>query len=59
MLLYVFVAILPDNQGLHDYFADTKVVHEKIYIEKDLEQPVSTAQETVKVPEVIEESTKE
>ncbi|MFJ7950309.1 RDD family protein [Lysinibacillus sp. NPDC096418] len=58
-LLYVFVAILPNNQGLHDYFADTMVVHEKIYVEKDFEQPVPTTQKTVKQPEMIEESTKE
>lgn len=59
MLLYVFVAILPDNQGLHDYFADTKVVHEKIYVEKDFEQSAPIAQGRVKQREVIEESTKE
>lgn len=58
-LLYVLVAILPDNQGLHDYFADTKVVHEKIYVEKEIKQLASTEKETVKEPEVIEEVTKE
>ena len=58
-LLYVLVAILPDNQGIHDYFADTKVVHEKIYVEKEIEQPASVVKETVKEPEVIEEVTKE
>ncbi|MCR8852754.1 RDD family protein [Lysinibacillus fusiformis] len=36
MPLYILVVILPDNQGLHDYFADTTVVHEKVYIEKVL-----------------------
>lgn len=36
MPLYILVVILPDNQGLHDYFADTTVVHEKVYIEKNL-----------------------
>ncbi|MFT9820994.1 RDD family protein [Lysinibacillus sp. NPDC056185] len=39
MPLYILVGILPNNQGLHDYFADTTVVHEKIYIEKDIVQP--------------------
>lgn len=58
-LLYVFVAIMPDNQGLHDFFADTKVIHEKIYVEKEIEQPAPTEKEIVKEPEVIEEVTKE
>ena len=35
MPLYILVAILPENQGLHDYFADTAVVHEKVFVEKD------------------------
>ncbi|MFB7158586.1 MULTISPECIES: RDD family protein [unclassified Lysinibacillus] len=39
MPLYILVGILPNNQGLHDFFADTTVVHEKIYIEKDIVQP--------------------
>ncbi|MEY2363724.1 RDD family protein [Lysinibacillus capsici] len=34
MPLYILVVILPENQGLHDYFADTTVVHEQIFIEK-------------------------
>ena len=59
MLLYVLVAILPNNQGLHDYFADTKVVHEKIYVEKTIEQPAPIARETVKEPEVMEEAIKD
>lgn len=59
MLLYAFVAILPNNQGLHDYFADTKVVHEKIYVEKTIEQPAPIARETVKEPEVMEEAIKD
>jgi len=33
--LYVFVAILPDNQGIHDFLADTTVVHEKVYVENE------------------------
>ncbi|KOS64759.1 RDD family protein [Lysinibacillus agricola] len=37
--LYILVGILPNNQGLHDFFADTTVVHEKVYIEKDIMQP--------------------
>ena len=40
MPLYIFVAILPDNQGLHDFFAETTVVHEKIYVEKK-EEPTA------------------
>lgn len=39
MPLYILVGILPNNQGIHDFFADTTVVHEKIYIEKDSVQP--------------------
>lgn len=39
MPLYILVGILPNNQGLHDYFADTTVVHEKVYIEKSVVQP--------------------
>ncbi|WP_285395425.1 RDD family protein [Lysinibacillus sp. fls2-241-R2A-57] len=39
MPLYILVVILPNNQGLHDFFADTAVVHEKVYIEKDIVQP--------------------
>ncbi|GAB0169601.1 RDD family protein [Lysinibacillus sp. CTST325] len=39
MPLYILVGILPNNQGLHDFFADTTVVHEKVYIEKDIVQP--------------------
>ncbi|MEY9970325.1 putative RDD family membrane protein YckC [Lysinibacillus sp. RC46] len=39
MPLYILVGILPNNQGIHDFFADTTVVHEKIYIEKDIVQP--------------------
>ncbi|TQR33511.1 RDD family protein [Lysinibacillus sphaericus] len=38
MPLYILVGILPNNQGLHDFFADTTVVHEKVYIEKDIVQ---------------------
>lgn len=49
--LYIFVAILPENQGLHDYFAETKVVHEKIFIEKELEKSSSSLQEKVVEPE--------
>ncbi|KOP72686.1 hypothetical protein AMS59_17420 [Lysinibacillus sp. FJAT-14745] len=39
MPLYILVGVLPNNQGLHDFFADTTVVHEKVYIEKDIVQP--------------------
>ncbi|MFJ8089044.1 RDD family protein [Lysinibacillus sp. NPDC095746] len=38
MPLYILVGILPNNQGLHDFFADTTVVHEKVYVEKDIVQ---------------------
>lgn len=59
LLLYVLVAFLPDNQGLHDYFADTRVVHEKIYVEKETKQPASVGMETGKETVAIEEATKE
>ena len=34
MPLYILVVILPENQGLHDYFADTTVVHEKSLLKR-------------------------
>lgn len=54
MPLYILVVILPENQGLHDYFADTTVVHEKIFIEKDV-APIST----LKQEEMIENEVQE
>ncbi|MFJ7730971.1 RDD family protein [Lysinibacillus sp. NPDC097231] len=51
--LYILVVILPENQGLHDFFADTTVVHEKIYIEKDIAQLSVPIQE--EKPEKLEE----
>jgi len=39
MPLYILIVILPDNKGLHDFFADTTVVHENTFIEKVLTQP--------------------
>ncbi|OEC00227.1 hypothetical protein GY31_20320 [Lysinibacillus sphaericus] len=51
--LYILVAILPDNQGIHDYFAETTVVHEKVYIAKE------TVQATVQTPATIQEAAKE
>ena len=59
MLLYVLVAFLPDNQSLHDYFADTRVVHENIYVEKEIKQQTPIKNETEKDPVMIEEETKE
>lgn len=56
--LYILVAILPDNQGLHDYFAETTVVHEKIYVEKE-RASVSNVQTKLTEPELLEESIKE
>lgn len=61
--LYVLVAILPDNQGIHDYFAETTVVHEKVYIAKETVQATvktpATIQETAKEPEKLEEKPEE
>ena len=54
MPLYILVVILPENQGLHDYFADTTVVHEKIFIEKD-----STPTTLPKQEEIIETTEQE
>ncbi len=51
--LYILVVILPENKGLHDFFADTTVVHEKIYIEKDIAQLSVPIQE--EKPEKLEE----
>lgn len=31
-LPYLFIVILPENQALHDYFADTKVIHENTFV---------------------------
>ena len=59
MLLYVLVAFLPDNQGVHDYFADTKVIHENIYVEKEINEQASIKNATEKEPVVMEEKTKE
>ncbi|MFJ7841521.1 RDD family protein [Lysinibacillus sphaericus] len=61
--LYILVAILPDNQGIHDYFAETTVVHEKVYISKETVQATvqtpATIQETAKEPEKLEEKPEE
>ncbi|TKI49755.1 RDD family protein [Lysinibacillus tabacifolii] len=61
--LYILVAILPDNQGIHDYFAETTVVHEKVYIVKETVQATvqttATIQETAKEPEKLEEKPEE
>ncbi|MET4560905.1 putative RDD family membrane protein YckC [Lysinibacillus parviboronicapiens] len=56
MPLYIFVAILPDNQGLHDFFAETTVVHEKIYVEKKEESIASPLQKKVPEPEKLEQT---
>lgn len=29
--LYIIVGLTPKKQGIHDYFADTAVIHEKLY----------------------------
>lgn len=55
MPLYILVVILPKNQGLHDYFADTTVVHEKIFIEKDVAPIATLKQEEMIVNQVQEE----
>lgn len=55
MPLYILVVILPENQGLHDYFADTTVVHEKIFIEKDVTPIATLKQEEIIVNQVQEE----
>lgn len=59
MLLYVLVAFLPDNQGVHDYFADTKVVHEKVYVEKEIKEQVPIKNAIDKKPVTIDEAIKE
>lgn len=46
--LYLLVVIMPKNQGLHDYFADTTVIQENVFL-KLKDQPV------VAKPTVIEE----
>lgn len=53
--LYILVVILPENQGLHDYFADTTVVHEKVFIEKDVVPIASLKQEEMIENQVQEE----
>lgn len=55
MPLYILVGILPNNQGLHDYFADTTVVHEKIYIEKNIVEPFLPIKEEKTEPVSLEE----
>ncbi|MEA0564888.1 MULTISPECIES: RDD family protein [Lysinibacillus] len=55
MPLYILVVILPENQGLHDYFADTTVVHEKVFIEKDVVPIASLNQEEMIENQVQEE----
>ncbi|KKI91676.1 hypothetical protein WQ54_13700 [Bacillus sp. SA1-12] len=36
---YLIVAFTPKKQGLHDIFADTQVIHEKLFIKKNEEKP--------------------
>lgn len=57
MPLYILVGILPNNQGIHDFFADTTVVHEKIYIEKSIEEPSLPIKEEKTEPVTLEEKT--
>ncbi|MGE7092115.1 RDD family protein [Lysinibacillus sp. NPDC048646] len=59
MPLYIFVAILPDNQGLHDFFAETTVVHEKMYVEKKEAPKALPIQEKVVEPEKLEQTIEE
>ena len=47
--LYLLVVIMPKNQGLHDYFADTTVIQENVF-SKLKDQPVASK------PTVIEEN---
>ena len=55
MPLYILVVILPENQGLHDYFADTTVVHERVYIEKAEAPTIVSQQEEIMVAHEQEE----
>lgn len=34
-VIYIMVAFMPKNQGIHDLISDTMVVQEKVYIKKD------------------------
>ncbi|MGM7720841.1 RDD family protein [uncultured Metabacillus sp.] len=36
---YLIVAFTPKKQGLHDIFADTQVIHEKLFIKKSEDKP--------------------
>ncbi|TXC90222.1 RDD family protein [Metabacillus litoralis] len=38
---YIIVAFTPKKQGLHDLFADTQVIHEKLYKQESLTKTVS------------------
>ena len=37
-ILYVLAGLLPKKQGLHDYFADTCVIHEEVVNKKSVEK---------------------
>lgn len=36
-VLYILVAFTPQNKGVHDYFADTVVIQEKVYVKNKKE----------------------
>ena len=38
-IAYIVVAFTPKKQGLHDIFADTQVIHEKLFTKKLEERP--------------------
>lgn len=38
---YIIVAFTPKKQGLHDLFADTQVIHEKLYTQDLLSKSIS------------------
>ncbi|MEG0260310.1 MAG: RDD family protein [Lysinibacillus sp.] len=58
-LLYVLVAILPKNQGLHDYFADTTVVHEEVFEETEVMHKQEIVEQEKTTTENDEEPTEE
>ncbi|WP_273122826.1 RDD family protein [Metabacillus sp. HB246100] len=39
---YIVAAFTPKKQGLHDIFADTQVIHEKLFVQKNEDLPVAS-----------------